>query len=479
MSIWQDKTVAINFLRKDDSDLGFAISDGENTYFYSSEANFESLINVAKNVIAFNSFESKVKTKHNFKSLYYQVKPATKFQTLSDIVKSEYFTGDPENYTYFCRPEGARQCCTEALFMKQFYVKHYKNLNKSVLKLDNALLEFFTDWRSKIRIDQAKLRTELSVIQKNQWDTERRIFKQIGYPVISLNQVDFDDRYEGIERDFEIVQQCKQKYDDLIPYLDLKSVNIEFDTTATATGRILCRDRKNNIGLFTPDKQYRDLFISNGNMQFVSADYIRQEANILATVSEDEQLLEDLLDDNFYSTLAQNSGMCSSKCSSKDVSKAASKTVSKSSKAVSKATSKQLGKLLFYAIIYGMKASTLADQLGESINNAELFIKRFKKMYSSLNHWLVKFDQKTNYFGRKLHENTVNAYVQSTAADIIRDRLIATKQCNPILVLADNIIYEVPADRENYPIEVIEDLLNDTSPFNLKVKLEVSDTLKF
>ena len=100
-------------------------------------------------------------------------------------------------------------------------------------------------------------------------------------------------------------------------------------------------------------------------------------------------------------------------------------------------------------------------------------------MYSSLNHWLVKFDQKTNYFRRKLHENTVNAYVQSTAADIIRDRLIATKQCNPILVLADNIIYEVPADRENYPIEVIENLLNDTSPFNLKVKLEVSDTLKF
>lgn len=448
-TIWEHKTVAINPLVVDNEILGYAIVSKNQKYFYGSDVNIDSLLEDCKARIEFEGI------KYNFRALYYQMKPAIKFQTLADIVKQEYFTTSTQDIIYFDRPEGARQAVVEAVFMLEFFLKNYKKRNKAIYDLDKQLLYRTNNYKGEILVNEVKVRTELSLLQKQQWDIERELFKEVGFPVQNIIEVPKEQR-EDVEDYFEKIKNCKQKYEELIQYFGISKLKLEFNVTSTATGRILCRDRENKIGLFTPDKQYRELFYANSkdeiDYKFISADYIRQEATILATVSEDEQLLEDIQDDDFYSRLARW-------------------TI--------RNTSKQIGKTLFYAVIYGSKASNLANELNISETEAIGAINKIKKRYSDLNYWLKHFNENTNYFGRPLHQNTINAYMQSTAADIVRDRLLATFHLHPVLVLSDNIIYLVKKNSLEEIKNIIQILLQNTKPFNLKVKLKSSYNLLF
>ena len=84
-----------------------------------------------------------------------------------------------------------------------------------------------------------------------------------------------------------------------------------------------------------------------------------------------------------------------------------------------------------------------------------------------------------NYFGRKLYTSTANAYIQSTAADLVRIKLLQTKQYNPILVFSDNIIYRVDEQIAEQAQKEIIDILEEHETFKLQVKSAISNNLKF
>lgn len=447
-SIWQNKIVAINPLKENNEITGYAIVSKEHKHFYGSNIDLDQILKDVKGKICFDDPGEK----YNFRALYYQLKPNIKFQNISDIVKQEYYTTDVKDTLYFVNREGAKQAVVEACFMLEFFKKNYKERNEKIYFLDKNLLKLTSNYESEISINKTQLRTDLSLYQKKRWDIERELFEKVGYPIQSQFSIDDSKLRESsnVAKALDQIKNYKSKVDYLEKYLNLPKIVLNFDITATSTGRILCRDRQNDIGLFAPDKNYRNLFPAKKGFIFISADYKRQEACILAEISKDEQLKQDIQDDDFYSRLARW-------------------TI--------RETKKQIGKTLFYAVIYGAKSQTVAEELKIDIDTIKSAIKKIKNRYKNLSNWLEDFNESTNYFGRPLHNNTVNAYVQSTAADILKDRLLATFNYGPALILSDNVIYQTRDVDIQRKTENIKLLLQSTLPFNLEVEIKTSYNL--
>lgn len=459
-NLWTGKTVAFNPLFIRDELVGFSIVSRTNKVMYGKEANYNSLLSEAKQVICYDSFELENLLqnwkffKHNFKTLYFQVKPEIRFQNLSDIVKQEFYSEDTSDYSFLTRQiDGMKRCITEASFMLNFYLQNYKVVNKNILKIDNELLDI-AHRSHLIQVDELSIRTTLSEYLLKQWEIERQIFKIVGHPIISASQLSFELRKdESLLKKFELKNKYKTKYESLVRYLDIEELDIDFDITGTSTCRILCRDLNEGSGLFAPDNEYKQNFCAPSNFIFVSADYSKQEATILAEVANDERLKRDLVHDDYYAKLA---------------------------KLLVGTRDKQTGKTLFYSLLYGVSIKNLAIDL--NIDEEEAFdIKRaLEKRYSSSIKWLKQAKNlKTNYFGRKLYTNTANAYIQSTAADIVRLKLLETKNFNPTLVFSDNIIYTIPENKKEQAISTLTTILEDVKPFNLRVLVKYSNNLKF
>lgn len=459
-NLWTGKIVSFHPLFEKNSLLGFAITSRDNKVFYESTANYNALLSEAKSVIVFDSCAIKdklkdfIQVKHNLRTLYFQVNSQNRFRTVKDLLKYEYYTEDSSSYSYLgntSRIEGAKQTILEASFIRTFYIEHYKEVNKSILKLDNSLLEELSHKKGVIKIDQLSVRSDMSQYQLLQWKTERDIFHIVGYPVVSISQLTFKQQQdEVLQKLFEIKNKSKSKYENLIPFYGKEEIDISFDVTATSTGRILCRREDS---LFAPDNSYKQNFCAPDGFCFISADYSKQEATILACITDDSRLKRDLLHKGYYSKL---------------------------SKLLTGIEDKQTGKDLFYALTYGVSTKVLADRLNISEKRAEEIKSKLKKRYSALTDWLKTVKKlNTNYFGRRLYESTANAYVQSTAADIVRMKLLDTYSYNPICVFSDNIIFCVPEDNVNKCKEEIKCILEDMPPFNLAITISSSKNFKF
>lgn len=449
MSVWSGKIIAIHPLIKDNDLLGYAVVSRKNRMFYSPSINLKELLKDAKETISFNGFMIKdFKCKHHLKSLYYQLNPQLKFKSLEDIVKHECYCIHFDDVFYAIKPDGAENCVISANFMLEYYLKNYKKANKSILELDNLLLEKFSNRKSSILVDQFTIRTCLSIMQKSKWDLEREVFKEVGFPIWTCKGI----KSEKIRDKLNEISSYKERITYVEKFLNISKVKIEFDTTSTSTGRILCRDKSNRIGLFAPDNRYREMFYCKESKVFISADYKRQEAFILAKVSKDKQLLKDIMDEDFYKNLGEE---------------------------IMGDPSKQTGKTLFYAIVYGSSITTLAEEFNISETKAQAIMNNIKDRYRVLNNWISSFKEKTNYFGRPLYKSTVNAYIQSTAADIIRRKLIDTFDFNPVLVLADNIIYRIPKKDYKKSLIKIKSILDSTPFEGLCTEPIVSNSLDF
>lgn len=458
-NLWTGQTVAFNPLFNEDELQGFAIVSSHNKVFYSAQAKYNSLLKEAKTVIVFDGYaiQEKLKdfdyTTHNLRTLYFQVKSQNRFRNLKELIRHEYFTESDSTYTYLDGTqylEGAKQTIQEASFMRNFYIGYYKETNKTILKLDNDLLREFTS-SEHIEVDQVTVRTNLSIYNKKIWTVERKIFNEIGYPIISLSQVNFKDQTNSLKKNFKIVEKYKNQFDNLAHYIDIEDLDLKLDVTGTSTGRIICRDE--STGLFAPENQFKHIFKAPEGKTFISADYTKQEASILAVVTQDKRLQKDLEHKQYYAKLA---------------------------KLIIGEADKASGKELFYAFVYGVSAKSLGLKLNIDEEEAYDLLDAMRSRYSSLYAWTLKAKTlKTNYYGRKLYDSTANAYIQSTAADIVRMKLLQTIEFNPFCVFSDNIIYLVDKKNVNQCKEEIKYILERLMPFKLKVLIKSSENLKF
>ena len=454
--LFKNKVVAIDVLIESDKIQGFSLVCKDQAVFFSENLDIVSLLKESKAVICFNQGHLKkyipgFNCKHDLMSLYFQLNPEIKFnKDLDFIIKHEYFSYFNDKAVFLKKHPKAKDSLTRASFILKYYKTNYKRAIKSILKLDNHLISTFNQ-PTNIKIDSTSLRVELSFYNKLQWDCERFMWNKVGHPFKQIFQLN-----KKLQKDKELLNcwnlrnKAKSKYSSLIRYLDNYDLQIDLDFCGSSTGRIICRDQ---LGLFTPDNDYKSLFISNPGYTFISCDYSKQEATIIASVSGDSRLQRDLSKPRFYELLSK--------------------------KYLNKAN-KELGKILFYSLIYGSSAKSISKKLNLELEDSYDLIEELSNRYTDMIKWLKKAPRlKYNYYNRPLYTNTANAYIQSTAADLVRYKLLETQKYNPILVFSDNIIYSVKDSLvENYSLE-IKDILEKHPDFKLGVVLTTSKNLKF
>lgn len=454
-NLYTDRVVAFHPLIIKDELQGFSVCSKNHCLFYNKTANFNTLLAEAKAIIVFDlsvlkEIDFQLESHHNLRTLYYQLNSNKRFQSLKDLVAIECFTFNPTSHNFLAvKPtKEFRQNLIECKFMYDYYNSNYSEANKKLLKIDNQLIEHLNMVPHKILVDELSIRTDLTTFILSQWEIEREIFREVGYPVVGINQI--KNPSNRVKKLFSKKQKIKAKYEALVKYEDVRELDLSFDVTATATGRIICRDKE--TGYFSPDKDFKEVFTCPEGKTFISADYSKQEISILATVTNDTRLQKDIKHAKYYAKLAK-------------------KFLGEEDKAS--------GKELFYSIMYGMSAKNLASSLEIEVEDAEDIIGSIKERYPELSRWLSRCHKlETNYFGRLLHDRTANAYVQSTAADIVKQKLLETKQYNPICVFSDNIIYCVDDEIVNECKESIKTILEDLNPFELKVTIKSGKNFK-
>ena len=182
---------------------------------------------------------------------------------------------------------------------------------------------------------------------------------------------------------------------------------------------------KSADSIFTPKiANLRSMFVPFNGGVFLSADYSQLELRILAHLSGDRKLREQLNSggDVFKAIASQWKGITIDSVSDND---------------------RQQAKQICYGIIYGMGAKSLAEALNVSVDTAESFIDTFKSKYSALRSYIkntVKFCSENGYVETVLkrrryflHINSENSFakaqaerqcvnttIQGSAADLVK-----------------------------------------------------------
>lgn len=211
------------------------------------------------------------------------------------------------------------------------------------------------------------------------------------------------------------------------------------------SGRMTCGNP--NIQQIPREDRFRRCFTAPKGKKLIIADYSQVELRVMAQYSQDKRMIE-----------AYNSG--------EDLHRlTASLILQKPMEAVKK-SERQAAKAVNFGLIFGMGAAGLKAYAAESyqsemsIEEAELFRKRFFVSYKGVDKW-QKFIKRTlpeeerTLSGRKFYfrkdsglSNRYNAPIQGTAADILKNALgmlhnqLQDKDARIVAVIHDEIVLE-------------------------------------
>lgn len=239
----------------------------------------------------------------------------------------------------------------------------------------------------------------------------------------------------------------------------------------------------------------RRCFIPSPGWIFVAADYSQLELRLLANFSDDESLLEIL-----NRSLETSDG-------SYDVFKTvAAQMYGKTVDEVTK-ENRQHAKQICYGIIYGMGDSSLSNQLGVNLEQAEAFRADFFRAFSRIKEFteaLIKDCEKSGYveslLGRRRNIDginsessavksrarrvAVNTKIQSSASDLIKlaMRIVNEKilkdfedRVRLVLEMHDELIYEVDPSLVSRFAGILKQTMEGlTTSEDLKVRLLVN-----
>jgi DNA polymerase-1 len=242
-----------------------------------------------------------------------------------------------------------------------------------------------------------------------------------------------------------------------------KRVHTSFLLAATTTGRLASSDPNlQNIPIKTEDgKDIRKSFVSEKGNILISADYNQIEMRILADLADVKELKKAFNDQQDIHSLT------ASQVFNVDISKINSDM-------------RRKAKAINFGIIYGISQYGLAKQIMVSNNEAAEFLSSYFNKFPEIKDYMnetIKFCRKSGYvnniFGRRSHitgindknfnirnfqeRAAINAPIQGSAAEIMRLAMIRifkkmndTKEekCKMLLQIHDELIFEVPKERE-------------------------------
>ncbi|MES2617499.1 MAG: DNA polymerase I [Bacteroidota bacterium] len=375
--------------------------------------------------------------------------------------------------------------------------------------------------REGVRVDKQFLANYSVELQKEIVETERKIYEMAGvhFNIASPKQLGevlfeklkLDDKAKKTKTgqyqtgedvlmklagksdivkeivDFRQLQKLKSTYVDALPQLinpRTGRVHTSFNQAVAATGRLSSTNPNlQNIPIRTErGKEVRKAFIPrDDNHLILSADYSQIELRIVASISEDPNMMDAFINnkDIHLATAAKVYGITESEVT---------KDQRRNAKSVN------------FGIIYGQQAFGLSENLGISRSEAKELIDNYYLQYTNIRQYMdttVAFAKKNGYvetlMGRKrwlrdIHSANatvrnfaeriaINAPIQGSAADMIKLAMInihkALKEqqfkSKMILQVHDELLFDV----EKSEIEALKKLVTEMMANAMPLKVPV------
>lgn len=259
-----------------------------------------------------------------------------------------------------------------------------------------------------------------------------------------------------------------------------------FNQTQTQTGRLSSSEpNMQNISVRDEESKYiRKAFYSRfegGNI--LSIDYSQVELRVLASLSNDETLMESF-------------------AKGEDIHTATASAIFSLPKEMINEDLRRKAKAINFGIVYGISDWGLSEQVGITPKEAKMFIEKYFETYPKIKEYLdnvvsfckengyvttlykrrrdVKEINSTSYMEREFGKRVaMNTPIQGTSADIMKIAMIKIynymkeNNCKSKLIMQihDELVFDL-APNEDHLVEVFKNIMEEAS--NLKVRLVAS-----
>ncbi len=329
---------------------------------------------------------------------------------------------------------------------------------------------------SEVLFDQLQLSTRKTRKTSLGWSTDVNVLDKLqgDHPVI-------DSILE-----YRTLSKLRSTYVEALPQLVnpiTGRIHTDFNQAVTVTGRLSSSNPNlQNIPARTEfSRRIRTAFIPAEGNYLVAADYSQIELRILAHVSEEPILIE---------TFNQNG----------DIHTRTAQLLFKRDRVT--ADERRLAKTINFGVVYGMGAQRFAREAGMGSVEAQQFLESFYTTYPRVFAYLretEKSAQEQGYVatlsGRRRYfphlkelptnqklaalRQAMNAPIQGTAADIIKQAMITLQQelvaykTRMLLQVHDELVFEVPQAEWSVMEALIRNTMEQVFPMRVPLKVEI------
>jgi DNA polymerase-1 len=371
---------------------------------------------------------------------------------------------------------------------KQFLANYSVELQKEITEAERKIYEMAgvhfniasPKQLGEVLFDKLKLDDKAKKTKTGQYQTGEDVLMKLVHKSDIVKEI----------VDFRQLQKLKSTYVDALPQLinhTTGRVHTSFNQAIAATGRLSSTNPNlQNIPIRTDrGKEVRKAFIPrDSNHMILSADYSQIELRIVASISEDPNMMEAFIanKDIHRATAAKVYGIPESEVTSEQ---------------------RRNAKSVNFGIIYGQQAFGLSENLGISRGEAKTLIDNYYAEFVNIKKYMdttIEFARKHGYVetlkGRKrwlrdINSNNatvrnfaermaINAPIQGTAADMIklamidihaemRKRQLKSKM---ILQVHDELLFDVTLDEIDELKLLVTDLMAKAMPLKVPVLAE-------
>ena len=330
------------------------------------------------------------------------------------------------------------------------------------------------------------------------------LFEKMKLPVIKKTKSGYSTDVDVLEKlkkedpiieqilDYRQLMKLNSTYvEGLKPYINPKTNRIHsfFHQTITATGRISSTEPnlQNIPTRFELGKRVRKVFKPEEGKVYLDADYSQIELRVLASISEDEHMIEAFKNNQ-------------------DIHKQAASKVFKTP--IDEVTKEQRSnaKAVNFGIVYGISDFGLGEQLGIGRKKAKQYIDEYLEQYAGIKKFMNDITEtakeqgyvetlfhrrryipelkSNNYMVRQFGERAaMNTPIQGTAADIMKiaminvyKKLIEEKlDAKIVLQVHDEMMIEAPLAEADKVKEIVKSEMESAIKLNVPLIAEVSE----
>lgn len=288
---------------------------------------------------------------------------------------------------------------------------------------------------------------------------------------------------------YRSLAKLKDTYTDKLPMLTDEEgrVHTTYAQAITKTGRLSStQPNLQNIPIRTPEgRRIRKAFIAPADHLLLSADYSQIELRIVAHLSADKNLIAAFKEgeDVHRATAAQVFHTTADKVTSEE---------------------RRYAKTINFGLIYGKSAYGLSKDLGISQEKARQFIGRYFEKYPGVARYMEETKKRAHekgyvetLFGRRIYlpeiyadnatirkgaeRTAINAPVQGTAADLVKEAMIAVQnflqqenlKSRMLMQVHDELILEVPEQEQTIVKNKIKDLMEQVADWAVPLVVDL------